>query len=231
MTVLICFLLVSLASNVYFYLKDAQEAGRPMHHSSFFSFVIGPSMQNMTRGNLYLNLTFDVVEGNITVKAEINTDSYNPDAFLALQFDSDANGTIDIRYWPEDGSYYYDFEHDDFQFLLRANNHTSPSMDAYWGWLPDGAVYFGRVLPSPYPKQIESPFHTCAYSEGIYTFSFTFSADSAVPNLGWPYGWLHASHGIRGKLVRALYGVEPSLDISFAKKGMTAYVPPFNFMG
>jgi hypothetical protein len=102
-------------------------------------------MQNMTRGNLYLNLTFDVVEGNITVKAEINTDSYNPDAFLALQFDSDANGTIDIRYWPEDGSYYYDFEHDDFQFLLRANNHTSPSMDAYWGWLPDGAVYFGRL--------------------------------------------------------------------------------------
>ncbi len=98
---LVSVLAVSLFLNVYFYLElsktnpEEETAG-----SSFFSFVFGPTMQNLSEGNLYLNMTLDVVDGNLTVRAEINSDEYNPKAFLVLQFDSDNNGTIDIRYWP-----------------------------------------------------------------------------------------------------------------------------------
>jgi hypothetical protein len=183
-------------------------------------------MQNMTRGNLYLNLTFNVVEGNITVKAEINTDSYNPDAFLALQFDSDGNGTIDLRYWPKDNTYIYHFGVDDSQFLLRVNNYTTPSEDVYWGWLLDGTIYFSRILPMGSPKLIASPFHYCIFEGGIYTFFFTFPR-SIDFNAGWPY---IAHAGIQGKLVRALFGIEPPSSLQEPEKDMAVYAPPFDFV-
>jgi len=207
-------LAVSLFFNGYLYYKLT----RPLEHYSptFFSFVFGPTMQNITSGNLYLNLTFDIVEGNLTVKAEVNTDSYNRYAALALQFDSDNNGTIDIRYWPEENFYYYDAAEDDLQFLLRADNETRPSMSTYWGWLPDGTIYCYTMVREPI--DYKSPYHYCIFNDGFYTFHFTYRTNN--PNL--PH------FAIQGKLVRVLYGIVP-INGSPAE-GMAVYVPPFNFM-
>jgi len=165
-----------------------------------------------------------VVGGNLTVKAEVNAGEYNPNAFLALQFDSDNNGTIDIRYWPEENFYYYRFDEDDLQFLLRVANETTESESAYWGWLPEGTIYFSRVLPSIGPYRIKSPFHNCLYNEtkGLYTFLFSFPVE--------PRFLMGGVYGIQGKLVRVLYGIEPPSNVEVPEKGMTVYVPPFKFL-
>jgi hypothetical protein len=225
-------LAVSLGLNGYFYLKLS--SNQQVQNGTFFSFVFSPTMQNITRGNLYLNMTFAIVDENLTVKAEVNTENYNPNAFLALQFDSDNNGTIDVPYWPEGDFYYYAFGRSDSQFLLRVNNQTTPSLSPYWGWLPDDRIFFGRgALPSQFPYQIKSSFHYCVYSSGLYTFSFTFPVRTAPANMTWPYFRLEQSDGqlpgIRGKLVRALYGIEPSLSSAIPENGSMVYAPPFSF--
>lgn len=230
-------LVISFVFNGYFFWK-LTKTDQQVHHSMFFSFVFGPTMQNITRDNLYVNMTFDVVEGNLTVKTEVNTESYNPDAVLALQFDSDNNGTIDIRYSPEDSTYAYYFGQDDSQFLLRTDNNTTPSRSEYWGWLPDGTIYFSRILPSGYPYLQRSPFHSCLFNNGTYTLLFTFPMKLTHFNSGYPYGWLDGIHGteselpgIQGKLVRVLYGIEPEPSMEEPEKGMTVCVPPFDFTG
>jgi len=224
LVVLTVCLAISLFFNGYLYYKLTRPSE---HHSSkFFSFVFGPTQQNITKGNLYLNLTFDVVEGNLTVKAEVNADEYNSDAFLALQFDSDNNGTIDIPYLPEYDYYDYDFEEDDLQFLLRVNNHTRPSHYLYWGWLPNGTIYFSRVLPSMFRWNPPSMFHICTYNGSAYIFRFTFPIEPTTMELFDTTG----KFGIQGKLVRILYGIEPPSNSEVPEKGMTVYVPPFNFM-
>ena len=213
-------LAVSLFFNGYLYYKLT----RSLEHYSptFFSFVFGPTMQNITSGNLYLNLTFDIVEGNLTVKAEVNAESYNPNAFLALQFDSDNNGTIDIRYWPQDDFYTYQYWRDDLQFLLEANNLTLPSLSEYWGWLPNGTIYLDRSPPFSGWAEEESPFHYCVHTNGIYTFYFTY----AINNPDKPH------YAIQGKLVRVLFGIVSTEGVSWPSpaEGMAVYVPPFNFM-
>jgi hypothetical protein len=183
-------------------------------------------MQNITTGNLYLNLTFDTYEGNLTVKAEINADSYDSNAVLALQFDSDNNGTIDIRYWPEYDYYSYEFWRDDLQFLLRANNKTTPSSSDYWGWFPNGTIYFSRILPMSQPYLIESLFHRCLYdgTKRLYTFFFTFPIE---PTFFSKWG---DEYGIQGNLVRVSFCIEPSGSREKPERGMAVYVPPFNFM-
>jgi len=218
-------LTISLGFNGYTYLKLTSD--QPPYHITFFSFVFGPTMQNITQGNLYLNMTFDIEEGNLTVKAEVNTDSYNPNAFLALQFDSDNNGTIDIPYRSEEDFYYYTFGENDLQFLLRVDNQTTVSLSEYWGWLPGDRVYFSRILPRTYPYRIESPFHYCLYNRFVYTVIFSFPRSPKFLNGSWVSG----EYGIQGDLVRALYGIESPLSSESPEKGMTVYVPPFNFMG
>jgi hypothetical protein len=218
-------LLISLLLSVYLhsrFLERQQE-----RHSTFFSFVFGPTMQNITTGDLYINLTFDTYMGNLTVKAEINADSYDSNAVLALQFDSDNNGTMDIRYWPEFEVYYYDFTEDDLQFLLKADGSTRPSFHEYWGWLPNGTIYFSKILPSQFPWYPKSEFHTCTYEEGLYDFNFTFPITPSTMNL---FGGLIGSFGIQGKLVRVLFCIEPSGSTETPEKGLAVYVPPFDFM-
>jgi len=219
---------IALFFDGYLYFKNVGKSPQEEHHSTFFSFVFGPTMQNITKGNLYLNLTFDTVESNLTVKAEINADSYNPDAVLALQFDSDNNGTIDIPYLPELDYYHYSFKDNDLQFLLRVNNKTTPSTSLYWGWLPNGTIYFSGALPMLYPRLLESPFHMCVYKDGVYTFSFTFPVVPTIFDLNWPYGWLCGEYAVQGKLVRVLYSIEPSV-VEVPEEGMAVYVPPFKF--
>jgi hypothetical protein len=219
-----------LSGYLYYELNKSTE-----HHSTFFSFVFSPKMQNLTSGNLYLNLTFDIVKGNLTVKAEVNADSYNEDAFLALQFDSDNNGTIDIRQWKVTlgnetfDIYQYDFSRDDSQFLLGVNNKTRPSDFMFWGWFSNGTIYFSRCLPSSYPWTPESPFHSCTYNNSVYTFYFSFPIEPTPLSSG-NCPWLSGEHGIQGKLVRALYGIEPPSDSEHPEEGMTVYIPPFKFM-
>jgi len=218
-------LAISLGFNGYTYKFTSDQA---THHNKFFSFVFGPTMQNVTQGNLYLNMTFDIEEGNLTVKAEVNTDSYNANAFLALQFDSDNNGTIDIHYNPKEDYYeYYPWIKNDLQFLLRVDNQTTVSESVYWGWLPGDRIYFSRILPRTYPYRIKSPFHYCLYNRFVYTFLFSFPRNPRFLNGSWITG----EYGIQGDLVRALYGIEPPLSSEHPEEGMTVYVPPFNFMG
>lgn len=225
--ILIVCLALSLILNGYLYYRLTILTER--HSPTFFSFVFSPTMQNITNGNLYLNLTFDVVEGNLTVRADVNKDSYSPDAVLALQFDSDNNGTIDIRYWEEEDFYVYRFLTDDSQFLLRADNSTTPSDSVLWGWLPDGTIYISSMIPSGFWDQVESPFHYCSYSGSICTFFFTFPTKPTDFNLQYPHGWLNGEHGIQGKLVRVLYGIAPP-RCEWPIEDMTVYVPPFNFV-
>ncbi len=228
-------LVFSLSFVIYDYLSPT--GNQPAHHSTFFSFVFDPKSQNLTSGNQYLNLTFDIIEGNLTVKVEVNTEGYNSNAFLALQFDSDNNGTIDVPYVPEADFYFYTFGRNDLQFLLRVNNYTTPSLSDWWGWLPGDRIYFGRgALPNSLPYQIKSPFHYCLYNGGVYTFFFTFPAKPTVcATATWPYSWLFEGGTIglppiQGTLVRVLYGIEPPLNSAYPEKGATVYVPPFNFM-
>ncbi len=188
-------------------------------------------MQNLTEGNLYLNMTFEVVDGNLTVKAEINDDEYTPKAFLALQFDSDNNGTIDIRYWAEYDDYNYNFRYDDSQFLLYANNQTRCSLDEdYWGWLPDGRTYIVTGTYGAYDE--ESSFHAATFNQTsrVYTFLFTFPIQPTTFNLeeGTYNNWLNGVHGIEGKLVRVAFGIKGTAG--WPDKGKAVYVPPFKFM-
>jgi hypothetical protein len=198
-------------------------------------------MQKIVAGNLYLNLTFDIVEGNLTIKAEVSTDSHNSSSFLALQFDSDNNGTIDIRYHEIQYQnetipvYLYDFRRDDLQFLLRVTNRTSPSEDIFWNWLPDGSLDFNHLaLSREWLWNPLSPFHRCTFNEtkGLYTFSFTFPVSPMEFDMPAGYGWMDGKHGIQGTLVRVAFGVEPpeSSTVGKPEKGMTVYVPPFNFV-
>jgi len=228
--VLVVCLVVSLFFNGYLYYQLTSK-----HSPTFFSFVFDSTMQKLVNGTLYLNLTFEVVEGNLTVKAEVNAESYNRYAALALQFDSDNNGTIDIRYWPEDDIYVYQFFRDDSQFLLRANNMTRRSWDSYWGWLPDGEIYTCSIFSGFFEQK--SPFHTCSYKEGVYTFYFTFPVkptefnfDIRINSTLTPteYSWLDGEHGIQGKLVRVLYGIVPFSGEP--ERGRAVYVPPFRFI-
>lgn len=192
-------------------------------------------MQNLTTGNLCLNLTFDVVKDNLTVKAEINADGFDPNAFLALQFDSDNNGTIDIRQRDivfEGGTvtvYEYWFSDDDSQFLLRATNMTTPSKDSFWVWFSNGTIGFGRVVKQT--RIIESPFHKCVYNETnkLYTFSFTFPIYPTEFSFFGSYGWLSGTHAILGRLVRIAYGIEPPSNTEKVEEGMMVYVPPFDY--
>jgi hypothetical protein len=213
---------------LYYKLNKSTE-----HHSTFFSFVFSPKMgysskmQNLTVGNLYLNLTFDVFEGNLTVKAEINADSYDEYAALALQFDSDNNGTIDPA---------YSFK-DDLQFFLRPNNMTRPSQLPYWCWEPDGTIWACSSFSGDGIFERESPFHYCTFDEGKYTFYFTFPVnptefDFDIRGDGWVQAtansWMNGVHAIQGKLVRVLYGIVPWNGAP--EDGMAVYVPPFKFM-
>jgi len=213
----------SLLANVYFHFR--------LQHSSptFFSFVWGPTAQKLVNGTLHLNLTFDVADGNLTVKAEVNAERYNPDVYLALQFDSDNNGTIDIRYWPEEDIYVYEFWEDDSQFLLRVNNQTRPSCTPYWGWLPNGEIWCSSSFSGVFEH--ESSFHRCRhnYNSGIYTFDFSvpINPTSHAGEHDLSIWWLTGKYGIQGKLVRVLYGILP-LNGS-PEKGLAVYVPPFNF--
>jgi hypothetical protein len=215
---------IALFLEGYFYLKSVEKNSEKEPHSTFFSFVFGPTMQNITSGNLYLNLTFDVVGGNLTVKAEVNADSYNPDAVLALQFDSDNNGTIDIRQqeiiYNNETIVLYDYFYgiDDLQFLLRANNRTLPSDSTFWGWYANGTIYLSEILPSGFWDR-ESTFHYCICTNGVYTFNFTYP----ISNPKNPHD------AIQGKLVRAFFGVAPP-QCGIPLEGMAVYVPPFNFM-
>jgi hypothetical protein len=185
-------------------------------------------MQNITEGDLYLNLTFDTYNGNLTVKAEINADGYDSNAVLALQFDSDNNGTIDIREGTDEhGKYYFYFcRIDDLQFLLEANNLTLPSVSDFWGWYADGTVYMARSPPFSGWAELESSFHFCAYESGVYTFNFTFPVEPTAELFG------EGPFGIQGSLVRALFAIIPTPGANWYEppKGMAVYVPPFNFM-
>jgi hypothetical protein len=219
--VLVVCLAISLFFDGYFYWKLAEENSRPMHHSTFFSFVFGPSQQNISAGNIYLNLTFDTVEGNLTVKAEVNAENYNPNSFLTLQFDSDNNGTIDIP------QLYYFYGRCDLQFFLQADNQTLLSMSPSWDWDANGKIYFGYMLILR-QSWFKSTFHFCTYSNGIYVFRFTFPIrPMEIAPFGSGYGT--STLGIQGRLVRALFGIAPLGSMEPAK-GMTVYVPPFNFM-
>jgi len=207
-------LAVSLFFNGYLYFQNQLVTNEEEHGPTFFSFAFGPAMQNLVNGTLYLNLTFDVVEGNLTVKAEVNTESYNPYASLALQFDSDNNGTIDAPA--------RDYRKDDLQFLLRANNYTRKSIAPYWGWYANGTIWcFSKMWT---PTEFPSEFHYCYYNvaKGCYTFYFTFPIEPKEGML-----WDRGTYGIQGKLVRVLYGIVP-FDGRPAK-GMSVYVPPFKF--
>ena len=222
-------LAVSLLFNGYFYIMLSNNGNDANYKPAFFSFAFGSSMQKLVNGTLWLNLTFNVVDGNLTVKAEVNTESYNSKAFLALQFDSDNNGTIDIHYNPEYGTYTYLFYRDDLQFLLGTDNKTIPSDFLYWGWLPNGTVYISKILPSPsYPWHPESPFHYCTYNNKVYTFHFSFPIKPTPLSSGL-CPWLDGEYGIQGKLVRVAFGIEPPGSKAYLEKGMSVYVPPFKF--
>ena len=203
-------LAVSLFFNGYIYYQLTSK-----HSPAFFSFVFDSTMQKLVNGTLYLNLTFEVVEGNLTVKAEVNAESYNRYAALALQFDSDNNGTIDIRYWEELDSGYFG-PGDDLAFFLRPNNETRPTTSIHWYWYPDGRIYACSTFSGGFFER-ESPYHYCTYENSVYTFHFTHRRTHENPNLA-----------IQGKLVRVLYGIVPFNGE--AAKGMSVYIPPFKFM-
>jgi len=207
--VLVVCLVVSLFFNGYLYYQLTSK-----HSPTFFSFVFDSTMQKLVNGTLYLNLTFEVVEGNLTVKAEVNAESYNRYAALALQFDSDNNGTIDIRYWEEIDFGYFG-PGDDLAFFLRPNNETRPATIEYWYWYPDGRIYTCSIFKGFYERP--SQYHYCTYENGVYTFHFTHRRTHENPNLA-----------IQGKLVRVLYGIVPFNG--GALKGMSVYIPPFKFM-
>jgi len=224
---------VSLIVNGYFYVRFSNRLEEG-HSPTSFSFVWGPTAQKIVNGTLYLNLTFDVVGGNLTVKTEVNGGAYNPNAVLALQFDSDNNGTIDIP--GEEHDYWYSFDKGDSQFLLRSNNKTRQSNSPYWDWLPNGTIWLGNMLKGVF--EYESVYHFCTYKDGIYTFFFTFpiaptTFDFDVKTNGsrisTDYSWLNGEHGIQGKLARILYCIAPP-EYAVPQKGMTVYVPPFKFM-
>jgi hypothetical protein len=225
-TLSVC-LLASLLFSAYLYsrLLERQQA----HHSTFFSFVFSPTMQNITTGNLYLNLTFDTYLENLTVKAKVNADNYDSNAVLALQFDSDNNGTIGIREGTDehgDRYYTYFFRTDDLQFLLEANNLTLLSDSTFWGWYADGTIYMARSPPFSGWAELESSFHFCTYENGVYTFNFTFPVEPRAGLFG-----TDLPLGIQGSLVRALFAIIPTPGHNWYEppKGMAVYVPPFNF--
>ncbi len=214
-------LAISLFFNGYVYWKLSEENNNPMHHSTFFSFVFGSAQQNISAGNLYLNVTFSTAEGNLTVKAEVNAENYSSNAFLALQFDSDNNGTIDI---PEVDAYFY--RRCDLQFFLQADNQTLWSMAPFWGWDANGKIYFGYMMVKM-QAWLKSTFHFCTYNNGIYTFQFTFPIHPTEIAL---FGNGETGpFSIQGRLVRALFGVTPPRSME-PPEGMTVYVPPFNFV-
>lgn len=234
--VLTTLLVISLVVNAYLYIRLFSGSQTPMRHSTFFSFVFGPTMQNITKGDLCMNLTFDVFEGNLTVKAEVNADSFDPNIFLALQFDSDNNGTIDIRekLIVSDNEtiriYLYSFWDDDSQFLLRSTNETTPSKEWFWAWYSDGTIAFSRAVPKQ-DRIVPSPFHKCIYDEtqNLYTFNFTFPVYPTTFSFLGSYAWLSGTHAILGRFVRVAYGIEPPSTTEKPDWGMVTYVPPFDF--
>lgn len=227
LAVLLVCLTVSLIFNGYLHYELTRS--REYHSPTFFSFVFGTTQQKIVNRTLYLNLTFNVIGENLTVKAEVNGGEYSSDAVLALQFDSDDNGTIDIRQGIDEyGEYYvYFYRIDDLQFLLEANNLTLPSVDIFWGWYANGTIYLARSPPLKGWAELESPFHFCTYENGVYTFFFTFPTKPKVELFSddGPYG-------IQGKLVRVLFGIAPTPRETWhtPPEGMAVYVPSFRFM-
>lgn len=216
-------LAVSLFFNAYLYL--GQKPKEEEHSSTFFSFSWDRFSQKLLNETLYLNLTFDIVNENLTVKAEVYLGYYDPYATLALQFDSDNNGTLDIcpSWLP------YIFYERDRQFFLRANNNTRPSYEDYWRWDADGTIGTNSEWSGSFPYETQSPFHYCVYENGTYTFHFSFPTKPTFFNFtSSPLSLFDGEHAIRGKLVRVLFGIVPWSRI--AEECMTVYVPPFKFM-
>ena len=159
-TMLVAGLTVCLAVSLFFNGYLYYELTRPTEHQSptFFSFVWSPEQQNITEGPLYINMTFERIDENLSVIIKINDDDYHagggeqcPD-FLLIVFDFDGDGEADLGmgYW------------------FTSDNRTMTS--GSFGWELEKGVTIAAMLSTRL-----SVLHTCTFKAGEgYVFNCTF---------------------------------------------------------
>lgn len=211
-------LVASLSLNAFLYNNLAHS----YNHSSFHSFRWGPAEQNIVpNGTLYINMTFERVDGNLTMTVKINDDDYNvqwkePD-YLLLQFE-------DFKY--------YDYPYP-VRFWLRADNRTYSE----GSYMLNPELILTGIGSFHIPAK--SLYHTCVFKpdEG-YTFHFSFPTESSPlvnSTTGYlPFTWSRTSSGrdlsyiypISGSVVKFRFHDCPD-GLVYVNRSI--YVPWFNF--
>jgi len=89
LSILLC---VSLTVNLYlFYLSQLPATAK------IFNFHWNVEYQNVVDGTLCMNVTFEWINGNLSVVVEVNDDDYHSGDSVGLFFDRNRDGTIDHK--------------------------------------------------------------------------------------------------------------------------------------
>jgi len=129
-----------------------------------FSFIWGPEAQNITLGTLYLNMTFEIVNGNLSIVAKINDDEYGANPAFSQEFETWGKDGLDLVLDRNDNGK-IDFGSSDKPYIFWDNNRTM----AY-----DCILLGNKSLGIPKFPSALSPYHRCVFNEGTgYTFTIS----------------------------------------------------------